>query len=63
MNLDSKKDFKMSKVGLRWSRNAFFYLPIEVFFTKLTTNREREREKAHLENIVQQRVVSYVREE
>jgi hypothetical protein len=61
MNLDSKKDLKMSKVGLRWSRNAFFYLPIEVFFTKLTTNRERE--KAHLENVVQQRVVCYVQEE
>ncbi len=53
----------MSKVGLKWSHNAFFYLPIKVFFTKLTTNREREREKTHLENIVQQRVVCYVQEE
>jgi hypothetical protein len=44
--------------------NTFFSLPIEVLFPKLTINvtGEREREQAHLENAVQQRVVCCVRE-
>ena len=64
MNLGSKKDLRVSRVGLRWSRNAFFSLPIEVLFPKLTINvtGEREREQAHLESAVQQRVVCCVRE-
>jgi len=64
VNLGSKKDLRVSRVGLRWSRNAFFSLPIEVLFPKLTINvtGEREREQAHLESAVQQRVVCCVRE-
>jgi len=64
VNLGSKKDLRVSRVGLRWSRNAFFSLPIEVLFPKLTINvrREREREQAHLESGVQQKVVCYIRE-
>jgi hypothetical protein len=62
VNLGSKKDLRMSRVGLRWSRNAFFSLPIEVLFPKLTINitREREREQAHLESTVQKKVVCCV---
>jgi hypothetical protein len=45
MNLGSKKDLRVSRVGLRWSRNAFFSLPIEVLFPKLTINVTGEREK------------------
>jgi hypothetical protein len=64
VNIGSKKDFRMSRVGLRWSRNAFFSLPIEFLFPKLTINvpGEREREQAHLESTIQQRVVCYVHE-
>jgi hypothetical protein len=41
------------KFGLRSSHNAFF------FFPKLTIHvtKEREREQAHLESVIQQRVV------
>jgi hypothetical protein len=59
-----KKDFRVFRVGLRWSYNGFFSFPIKVLFPKLTINitREREREQAHLENVVQQSVVCYIRE-
>jgi hypothetical protein len=64
VNLGSKKDLRVSRFGLRWSRKAFFSHPIEVLFPKLNINvtGEREREKAHLERAVQQRVVCCVRE-
>ncbi len=53
MNLSSKKDLRVFKFGLRSSHNAFF------FFPKLTIHvtKEREREQAHLESVIQQRVV------
>jgi hypothetical protein len=64
VNLGLKKDLKVSRVGLRWSCNAFFSLPIEVLFPKLTINvtGEREREQAHLESAIQKKVVCCVRE-
>jgi hypothetical protein len=44
VNLDLNKDLKVFKVGLRWSCNTFFSLPIEVLFPKLTINEGKERE-------------------
>jgi hypothetical protein len=37
VNLGSKKDPKVSRVGLRWSHNTLFSLPIKVLFPKLTS--------------------------
>jgi hypothetical protein len=44
VNLGLKKDLKVFRVGLKWSCNTFFSLPIEVLFPKLTINRGKERE-------------------
>jgi hypothetical protein len=44
VNLGLKKDLKVFRLGLRWSCNTFFSLPIEVLFPKLTINKEKERE-------------------
>jgi hypothetical protein len=38
MNLHTKMDLKVFRVGLRWSRNALFSLPIKVLFPKFTIN-------------------------
>jgi hypothetical protein len=47
MNLGSKKDLRVCRVGLRWSCNTFFSLPIKVFFPKLTINVTGERERGN----------------
>jgi len=64
VNLGSKKDLRVSRVGLKWSCNAFFSLPIKVLFPKLTINitGERERKQAHLESTIQQRVICCIQE-